>query len=231
MTSSLKKLEITAYLDSEFSRKASFDKLVVPINPDKYSRTIGVQYDDTKGMGSAGGSPIFNRYAEEMIKFELVFDATGVLPPPPAGVVAAKNGVVDQIDALRKVTCEYIGEIHGPPFLKVIWGTLLFKCRLTDLGLTYTLFRPDGVPLRANATATFKGYVDEHELQKKMKRSSPDLTHVVTVKRGDTLPLLCHRIYGSSEYYPQVAEVNGLTGFRALPPGMQLTFPPLAGPA
>src|SRR5947209_15285072 len=124
MTSGLKKLEITAYTDATFSRTAPLQKLVVPINPEKYSRSIAIKYDDTKGAGSAGASPVFNRYAIETITFQLVFDATGVLPPPPAGVVPAKNGVADQINALRAVTCEYDGDIHSPRFLKLIWGTL-----------------------------------------------------------------------------------------------------------
>src|SRR3954469_6469539 len=103
MTSTLKKLEITAYTDATFSHPAPIKKLEVPINPDKYSRSINIEYDDTKGAGSAGASPVFNRYAIETIAFQLVFDATGVLPPAPAGVVPAKNGVADQINALRAV--------------------------------------------------------------------------------------------------------------------------------
>jgi nucleoid-associated protein YgaU len=58
-------------------------------------------------------------------------------------------------------------------------------------------------------------------------KSSPDLSHLVTVKAGDTLPLLCCNIYGSSVYYLEVARVNGLAHFRDLAPGMQLLFPPL----
>ena len=56
-------------------------------------------------------------------------------------------------------------------------------------------------------------------------KSSPDLSHVVTVKAGDTLPLLCYDIYGSSNPYIKVAAVNGLTDFRDLQPGQQLMFP------
>jgi nucleoid-associated protein YgaU len=57
--------------------------------------------------------------------------------------------------------------------------------------------------------------------------SSPDLSHVVQVRQGDTLPLLCHRIYGDSRYYLKVAQFNGLQQFRSLPPGLRLHFPPL----
>jgi nucleoid-associated protein YgaU len=48
------------------------------------------------------------------------------------------------------------------------------------------------------------------------------------VKSGDTLPLLAKEIYGSSEYYLRVAEVNGIDDFRNLTPGQQIIFPPLA---
>jgi len=49
----------------------------------------------------------------------------------------------------------------------------------------------------------------------------------VVVKDGDTLPLLCHRIYGDSGYYADVARFNGLSSFRRLKPGLALHFPPL----
>ena len=108
-------------------------------------------------------------------------------------------------------------------------ATLLFKGRLESLTLNYTLFRPNGMPLRARANASFVGFTDELLLHSKIKKNSPDLTHVITVQAGDTLPLLCNRIYGRSDYYSQVAEVNGLTAFRDLRPGTQLVFPPLVG--
>jgi len=48
------------------------------------------------------------------------------------------------------------------------------------------------------------------------------------VRDGDTLPLLCHRIYGDPGYYLDVARHNQLTDFRQLRPGAKLHFPPLA---
>lgn len=262
----LEKLEITAYENETFTTRAnlanaeknlnfSINPLKVPINPEKYSRSITIKYTDDKGMGSAGGSPQFNKIAFETVTFELVFDATGVLPSTPAGTVrpaptgalppsmgapsappmsvmvpATANGVADQVQALRTLTCDYDGAMHSPRFLTLAWGTLLFKCRLETLDLNYTLFKPNGMPLRARADAKFLGFTDEAELNAKIKKNSPDLTHVLTVRAGDTLPLMCNRVYGRSDYYSQVAEVNGLTGFRDLRPGMQLVFPPLAGP-
>ena len=60
-------------------------------------------------------------------------------------------------------------------------------------------------------------------------KESPDVTHVRLVKSGDTLPLLCLEIYGSSAYYLRVAADNGLDDFRNLVPGQRLYFAPLDG--
>ena len=50
---------------------------------------------------------------------------------------------------------------------------------------------------------------------------------ILQVVDGDTLPLLCNKIYKDSSYYIQVAKFNGLNKFRNLKPGTKLKFPPL----
>jgi phage tail protein X len=227
----LEKLEITAFTDEKFTKLAKARPLKIPINPDQYSRSLKICYNDQKAAGSAGGSPTFNKIEKETISFVFHFDGTGVVPMARGVVPATSQGIAHQIQALKAVTCAYDGSIHSPYYLQLAWGLLIFKCRLQSLTLNYTLFTPNGIPLRAKAEAAFIGYTDEYELRARLKMSSPDLTHLVTVEAGDTLPLLCNRIYGRSDYYSQVAEANGLSGFRDLRPGMQLVFPPLAGHA
>jgi hypothetical protein len=39
--------------------------------------------------------------------------------------------------------------------------------------------------------------------------------------------MLCHEIYGDVTRAPAVARANGLDGFRGLPAGTRLRFPPL----
>jgi nucleoid-associated protein YgaU len=95
------------------------------------------------------------------------------------------------------------------------------------MSVNYTLFRSTGAPLRARADLAFIGSVTTTEALLAANRSSPDLSHSVLVVEGDTLPLLCLRIYGDSRYYPEVAAFNGLRGFRQLKTGSRLHFPPL----
>jgi len=88
-------------------------------------------------------------------------------------------------------------------------------------------FRPDGEPLRAKVDLTFVSFVDAKAATLKADRQSSDLAHHHSVKAGDTLPLLCHRIYGDARYCLQVDRYNELTHFSQLVPGTLLAFPPL----
>lgn len=222
----LEKMEVLAYETKDFRKQAG--AFTVFINPAKYTHGYKVLYNDVQAQGASGGAPSFNRTKADKVTFELVFDGTGVVPSPLPGVVPfTGDGVAEQLEAFKKLVFTYNGNIHSPNYLKLVWGTLLFKCVLDTLSVAYTLFKPDGTPLRARASATFLGYNDEVELALKARKSSPDLSHLVTVKGGDTLPLLCDAVYGSSRYYVQVARANGLTGFRRLEVGSTLLLPPL----
>jgi phage tail protein X len=222
----LEKMKISSWSDGDFTQK--MEEMPVAINPEKYSHSYKICYTDPQAQGSPGGSPKFNKVPSEVVKFELVFDATGVVPPAPGTAAGSPaDGIAKQVERFRNVVFAYSGKIHSPKFLTLAWGKLFFRCRLQALDFTYTLFKPDGTPLRARANTTFIGYSDEEDLAKAANKSSPDLTHEVTVKAGDTLPLLCHRVYGSSSLYIEVARVNGLTDFRNLQVGSQLLLPPL----
>lgn len=228
MFGKLEKMQITAYGDSGFTRQSG-PSFQVLINPEKYTHRYGIQYNQTQAQGSNGPSPTFNRMANDQVSFELIFDGTGVIPSAlPSLANLTGNTLPKQIESFKRLVFDYSGDIHSPKYLKLAWGTLLFKGRLQSLDLTFTLFQPDGAPLRARANLSLIGYSSESELARKANKTSPDLSHVRTVRAGDTLPLMCHRIYGQSGLYLQVAAHNRLTDFRNLVVGSQLEFPPLA---
>ena len=223
---SLRKMKILAFSNDKFT--TSVGEFSVFINPASYARSYKILYNDRQAQGSNGPSPKFNRTLSDTVKFELVFDGTGVVGSPLPGVVPfMEDGIKTQIDNFMNLVFKYNGNIHSPNFLEISWGTLLFKCRLSTLDINYTLFKPDGTPLRARANALFTSFLSESDLARQANKNSPDLSHVVTVKGGETLPLLCYRIYGSSIYYLEIARVNGLAHFRDLVVGTQLLFPPL----
>lgn len=91
----------------------------------------------------------------------------------------------------------------------------------------YQLFSSDGVPLRATVSLVFKRFMTSEEERKKFSKQSPDMSRLITVKEGETLPYLCYRIYGDSLLVREVARFNDLDSFRNIPAGTQLLFPPL----
>jgi len=224
---SLEKMTITAYSDGKFSQQEG-KPFSVYLNPNKYSHDYKICYNNVSAQGSPGGSPDFNKISEETMSFELVFDGTGVVPTAIPGVLPfEEDGISEQIENFKKLVFKYNGKTHSPNYLKLSWGTMLFKCRMSTLKTSYTLFKPDGTPLRARVNISFISYTDEIELAKQANKTSPDLSHILLVRGGDTLPLMCNRVYGSSDLYIQVARVNKLTNFRSLVVGSKLLFPPL----
>ena len=192
------------------------------INPSGYDHNYRVRYSQPKTLGSTGGEAKFDAYEQEKIALKpLVLDGTGAVP-------GKEVPVKDQIAALHKAIYGYIGKEHEPPVVHVVWGTsLMFLGRISSLKFEYTLFTPSGDPLRARVSLDFVGYTTSAQEVKEKAASSPDLTHLVVVKAGDTLPLLCERIYRNPAYHLEVARINGLTLLRQLEPGMRLRFPPL----
>jgi hypothetical protein len=219
----LKKLSIVSYSDENFASKTgSYDLL---INPDTYTHTYSIHYNDSTGLGMSSALMKFERMGEETVAFKIMFDGTGIVPGTPAN--GTSPSIKKTIDDFRNLIFKYQGQLHEPNYLQLTWGTLAFRCRLKTLNLKYLLFTPEGEPVRAEADVLFSGHTAPAEAAKAANPNSADMSHLVTVKAGDTLPLLCYRIYGTSLPYPQVARINGLNGFRRIEPGTELLFPPI----
>ncbi len=189
------------------------------INPESYKRDYAISYSKDKAQGKLAPELKFTGTDSEKIAFDLVLDGTGV--------VNKNRDVAGQIMLLKSIVYDYKGNTHEPSPAKLVWGALIFFGRLTSMNISYTLFTPEGIPLRAKISLSFSKYVSREEESKRAARSSPDLTHTFIIKDGDTLPLLCDRIYSDSSLYLRIAKENKLSDFRNLKPGTRVHFPPL----
>ena len=226
MAGKLEKMLILAFESSEDAENGGLqdakDKFEALINPESYTLEYKVKTADGQGQGTSKAQAKFEYNSPEELSFEFLFDNTGIIDGKPN-----PDGVFDDVNHFRQMLTAYQGSSHEPYHLKLVWGNLIFKGRAIELGITYKLFNPDGQPIRAVAKTKFKGSVEEKKRAAQEFRQSSDMTHIRTVKAGDTLPLLCYRIYGDPRYYLQVAEANGLAEFRYLTPGTELRFPPV----
>ncbi len=217
MQGELKKMVIEAYRQADYSGSAA-DEFTVMFNPNTYARKYEVEYQDRQGQGDTGSPQVFGKIKPQEYTFELLFDGTGT--------AAERVEVEREVERFLKVTGKHDGEIHRPMYLKLAWGSLISKCVLKNAEITYTLFKPDGYPLRAKVKATFAENVDDALRVAEERKSSPDLTHVHEVRAGEHLTLLVHRYYGDASRYFQVARFNNLQNFH-LEVGQRLAFPPI----
>ncbi len=214
----LEKLIIEAYRDAEYRDKDS-NIFIAMFNPEQYSLKYEVESDDTSGSGTSGSSPTFQRLKPQDLTLDFTIDGTG-----------ASGNTVDvakKVKEFLNVAYEYQGDEHRPRYLKIIWGSLIFKCVLKTANIKHSLFSPEGKSLRAKIIAGFTGFIEDKLRASQEDSTSPDLSHLRVVKDGDTLPLMVNKIYGDSKYYYQVAEINKLKNFKKLQTGQKIYFPPL----
>jgi hypothetical protein len=200
-------------------------KFDVMLNPSGYSHQHSISYNKKKTLGQLGSDAKFSAVNPEKVSFDIVIDGTGVVRPENPG--QQLPDVKTQIQQLNDIVYKYDGNVHEPNHVRLLWGSFIFFGRLESMAVEYTLFKPSGDPLRAKVKLAFVGFMSKEEEVLRANRSSADLTHHVVVKAGDTLPLLCYRIYRDSAYYLEVARVNDIIDFRNLKPGATLHFPPL----
>lgn len=212
----------------EVDTKGNITKCETPsfeamLNPSSYNHSYSIGYNKTKTQGQAGQDVKFSGINPEKVKFDILIDGTGVVDVPSS----LSSDVKTQVKTLTDIVYKYNGESHQPDPVKVLWGSLVFFGRLESMSVEYTLFKPNGEPLRAKVNLEFSGFMSHEEEVKRANKSSPDMSHLIEVMAGDTLPLLCYRVYKDSTYYPEVAKINNITNFRDIKPGSLLHFPPL----
>ncbi|WP_374479024.1 hypothetical protein [Zoogloea sp.] len=214
----LERLRIEAYTKADYSGAAigSFEAYV---NPAEITLAYEMEYDSGQGSGTTGSRMDFKKVKPGDLNLVFFLDGTGANGRP--------LDVQQKVESFQTVT-GYNGDIHRPNYLKVMWGRIQVKrCVLKSASIVYKLFKPSGVPLRAVITAVFTDNSDDQTRVALAQDASPDLTHVRIVHAGETLAALCTAIYGDPRYAPGVARANGLDGFRQLPAGTRVVFPPL----
>lgn len=229
MSGALAKLNIQAYSEAEMTEGSKVGSLfVTTLNPEKYTLGFSNEYNVQPAVGSSHPTPQYKGSAVQDLSIDFLFDQTGALSQKKEGAdLIQTKGVDEQIQDFLNLAYDFQGAEHKPNYLKISWGKFTFNCLLKEVQIEHKLFQADGKPIRAVAKAKFISFVSELKRIATEKKSSPDLTHVRMVNAGDTLPLMCYRIYGDSKYYIEVAKANQIASFRTLIPGQQIYFPPI----
>lgn len=216
----MEQLKFTAYTDAKYG--SEIGNHTVLMDPDTLKFGKEIIYREDQQLGAIGGNSRFERYKPEFLSFKFTVDCTGIVEG-----TKQKDSVYDKIQEMEKLLYVYNSDGHRPSYVLVQYVALLFKGQVKKMDVEYTLFSNTGIPLRATVELTFNGFRCSEEERKKFSKQSPDMSRLITVKEGETLSYLCHKIYGDSLLVRQVASFNNLSGFRNIPAGTELLFPPL----
>ncbi|GAB7044481.1 MULTISPECIES: CIS tube protein [Catenuloplanes] len=147
------------------------------------------------------------------------------------------EALADTSDTLEDVRERYVDRLrslmtpdsreHAPPIVRFVWDRSVFTGVLEKLDVTYQLFLPGGVPLRAKLDLGLKEYRQVAPQAVDPPRSSPTVEKSYVVRRGDTLPSIAAALYRRAGAWRELARANGITDPRDLRPGQVLTVPRL----
>lgn len=200
--------------------------ITVQFNPSEYSLAKGAQIAEIAIPGI--DSPIlqFVRGQNEKLTLELFFDTT------EAGM---GESPVRPVTELTKPVYELVkmqGNTHAPPRVRFVWGRgLSFRGIVESIQQKFTVFNPQGIPLRATLAVTFREYKTLEEQLGQLNLQSADHSKQRLVQVKDTLSRIAFEEYGDSSKWRFIAEEKANAGVlsnpRRLTPGTRLLVPAL----
>jgi hypothetical protein len=147
------------------------------------------------------------------------------------------EALVDTSDTLDDVRVRYVQKLrdlmskdakqHAPPLVAFVWDRPVLTGVLESLAVTYVLFTPEGIPLRAKLTLSLREYRLAAVQAAQTPQQSPTVEKRWVVRRGDTLASISQALYRSPAFWRELADANGIADPRRLRPGQILTAPRL----
>jgi len=116
---------------------------------------------------------------------------------------------------------------HAPPICNITWGSLQFRGVLDHVSGKFTLFLPNGTPVRATLDVSFKEFIDIQVLVRRQPTESADHRKMRVVRSGDRIDNIAGEEYGDPGQWRPIVDANNLEDPGRLEPGWVLVIPPL----
>jgi nucleoid-associated protein YgaU len=215
--------------------KAIGAPMTVKYAPAELTFAKGAQYAEVAIPGLELPLLQFVRGEATTLSMDLFFDST------EGGTGATALPVTEEVEEFHKLV-SIKGDLHYPPLVQITWGDNFpgarfgesaqpgqtFTAAVLSVSRRFTLFNPDGKPLRAIVSISLKQFASVAEQVKAINYQSADHTRQHVVQDGETLPLIAFDAYGDAGKWRVIAAHNKIADVRHPAPGTELELPPLA---
>jgi hypothetical protein len=196
------------------SPKVADNVIEFRFNPTEYQLQKGNNFAEIPIPGLESPPIQFVRGNAEKLTVELLADTSDTLKD-------VREVYVNKLRNLLKIR----SESHAPPIVNFVWSKNEFRGVIESLNVTYVLFSPEGIPLRAKLSLSLKEYRPVDIQLKDAPKTSPDLEKTWVVRRGDKLSSIAAAVYRDAAVWRDIAEANEIQDPRILNPGTVLTLP------
>lgn len=199
---------------------ASQGTIAFQFNPNELTVKKSAQWKSEPARGAKKAAPPqFQGPDPGKLTVEMFFDATDTM----------NDSVVKAVKSLFECctpTDKSLGKnVPVPPLVVFHWGALdFFPSFITSVTAKYTLFTPEGTPVRATCT------VDLQEMPTTTPKQNPTSgsltarrTHVLL--EGETLAAVAYAEYGDPAMWRPLAVANDIDDPQRLAPGSTLLLP------
>lgn len=208
----LEKAKIIVYGQNDRKK----DEVKVHFNPNQFSEDKANQIAEIGVPGLSAPILQFVRGNTRTLSMELLFDTY-------EDNKDVRKEYTDKVYQLLEID----PDTHAPPICEFVWKDFTFKCVVDRVSGRFTLFRENGIPVRATLNVTFKHYIPVAKIVRANPTRSADHTKTYTVKLGDTLSSIAAAEYGDPTKWRPIAAANRIDNPRVLTPGRVLEIPPL----
>jgi hypothetical protein len=208
-------------VDEKGKKKGGGLSVPCMFNPYKYSVSKSNTFNEEPQNDADTPQGEFYKSGAQTLSLDLTFDTY----ESGDDVSQVTNELWKFMMTKTRPESEYNEKI-APPQVAFEWGVFCFVSYITQMTQNFTLFKPDGTPVRASVSVTFTQYTDVNDYPKQNPTSGGGpIERVWHVVAGDRLDTIAAEVYDDAGKWRLIAEHNRITNPLALHPGQQLCIP------
>jgi Contractile injection system tube protein len=217
--SGLLKATLTVQEPKPGGAAAELDRIELPFNPKEWAITHAAEWT-TETTKKGTPPPEFKGPKPASASVEIFLDES----EKPDGDISRT------VDRLRKLVAPEPDSVStnkpSAPHVLFEWGrAATFKGYVESVAVKYTMFRPNGTPIRGTCTVAMKEFpVAAGKQNPTSGGKAGHRTHRVVA--GDTLASIAYREYGDPMQWRRIAEANAIDDPLHLTDGRALEVPP-----